>query len=375
MSPTLYSILKASAGARQHITRGVVTFRYIGSKARVAERLAEHIGPPSGGFFVDLFCGTGAVAIVAADLGWPVRLNDHLHSASIMAAARLIAEPDAQFRQLGGYEAAVTLLNTVAPVQGFIWREYSPASVLRVGVERRYFTQRNAAKIDGIRRRISEWRTAGTIELVEERLLLADLLSAVNRIANIAGTYGCFLSKWTPQAHEDLMVKARGLRVVRVQHEVYVGDASRVPTTNHDLVYLDPPYTKRQYASYYHILETVALGDEPQVEGVSGLRPWRDRASEFCYKSKALGALTTLIDTIKARRILLSYSNEGHILLADLKDALAKLGSTELFELQRISRYMPNQAASAAHRSVTEFLLALDRSMANMSSDGSEIIQ
>ena len=44
-------------------------------------------------------------------------------------------------------------------------------------------------------------------------------------------------------------------------------------TTAADTVYLDPPYTKRQYAAYYHILEAISLGDEPIVEGICGIRP------------------------------------------------------------------------------------------------------
>ena len=34
-----------------------------------------------------------------------------------------------------------------------------------------------------------------------------------------------------------------------------------------DAVYADPPYTKRQYAAYYHILETIAAGDRPLISG------------------------------------------------------------------------------------------------------------
>ena len=53
--------------------------------------------------------------------------------------------------------------------------------------------------------------------------------------------------------------------------------------------------TKTTYSSYYHLLETITLGDRPQVEGVSGLRPWRDKASPYCYKAHALKALRGLI--------------------------------------------------------------------------------
>ena len=50
-----------------------------------------------------------------------------------------------------------------------------------------------------------------------------------------------------------------------------------VQTDVRDTVYLDPPYTKRQYAAYYHVLETLAYGDEPEVSGVTGLRPWEGK--------------------------------------------------------------------------------------------------
>lgn len=32
---------------------------------------------------------------------------------------------------------------------------------------------------------------------MEANLLIADLFGALNRVANIAGTFGCLLSKWT----------------------------------------------------------------------------------------------------------------------------------------------------------------------------------
>jgi adenine-specific DNA-methyltransferase len=143
--------------------------------------------------------------------------------------------------------------------------------------------------------------------------------------------------------------------------EASVGDVFDVRSDADDVVYLDPPYTKRQYASYYHILETVALGDEPLVEGVAGLRPWRDRASDFCYKTRALSTLTRLIDGIEAKRVLLSYSSEGHIAIKDLKSALSKLGNSAMHPLGSIGRYRPNKGASDAGSDVKEYLVVVTR--------------
>jgi len=338
-----------------------MSFRYIGSKARVVEQIAEHLGPPTGHFFVDAFCGTGAVAEVAASRGWRIRLNDHLVSATTMANARLLSTTDVRFEQLGGYRSVVDILNQTPPDYGFIWKEYSPASARRLKIERRYFTEKNAARIDGIRLQIQKWRADSLIDQNEETLLLADLLAATNRVANIAGTYGCFLAKWTPQSREQLLIRVRELKSRRTIIQTSNLDASQVSVGIDDVVYLDPPYTKRQYASYYHILETIRCGDKPKVEGVSGLRPWKDFASDYCYKKRALEALSKLIARVPARRIFLSYSNEGHVDLDKLWPLLKEIGETNMHELASVGRYRPNRRASATRSSVTEFLLEIKK--------------
>lgn len=339
-----------------------MTFRYIGSKARLIGQITAYIGDPKeGAFFVDAFCGTGAVAEAAAELGWNVRINDNLLSAVISTGARLVSKEQATFKKLGGYDKAISRLNAAKPKQGFMWREYSPASLDSCGIERRYFTVENAARIDAMRALIAEWVAEGSIDQVEERLLIADLFGALNRVANIAGTFGCFLSKWTNQSQEKIAMRCRELKASSVRVEAAVGDVFDVPNTAHDLVYLDPPYTKRQYASYYHILETVALGDEPKVEGVAGLRPWKDRASDFCYKTRALKTLSRLMTSLKAQTVLLSYSSEGHISVLDLKVELSKIGKSTMHPLGVIGRYRPNKVASSTASNVNEFLVVLER--------------
>jgi adenine-specific DNA-methyltransferase len=343
-----------------------MTFRYIGSKSRLVEQIKSHIGHQTGGFFVDAFCGTGVVAEAAAELGWPVRINDHLVSAVISASARLISIKEAKFEKLGGYEKALAKLNATPTIEGFVWRSYSPVSLDFCGIERRYFSEDNAGRIDAMRALIREWSKSGAINEIEERLLIADLFGALNRVANIAGTFGCFLAKWTPQSCESIALRPRKLKGDKAIVEATVGDVFDVRNDYEDVVYLDPPYTKRQYASYYHILETVALNDEPIVEGVAGLRPWKDRASDFCYKTRALKALSKLIDGLDSHRILLSYSSEGHIAVEDLKVELSKLGNSLMLPLGSIGRYRPNKVASNGGANVKEYLVVVTRTKKTM---------
>lgn len=344
-----------------------MTFRYIGSKQRLVDQIKAHIAFPTDGFFVDAFCGTGVIAEAAAELGWPVRINDNLISAVISASARLVSTQEARFTYLGGYESALLSLNAVKPIEGFIWQTYSPASQKYCGIERRYFTEGNAARLDAMRAQIRKWREEGRINLTEERLLIADLFSALNRVANIAGTFGCFLAKWTQQSSNCLAVRPRELKAKKAIVETSVGDVFDVYAGPDDVVYLDPPYTKRQYASYYHILETVALGDEPVVEGVAGLRPWKDRASDFCYKVRALKTLSRLIGGLSSERILLSYSSEGHIAIDDLQAELVKIGDSTMYSLGNVGRYRPNKVASGAGSAVKEYLVVVEREPAAQS--------
>ncbi len=340
-----------------------MSVRYLGSKTRVIDELLTHIGPHKvgSGAFVDAFCGTGAVAAAAARAGWPIRLNDNLASAVTMAHARFLSAEDVKFAQLGGYTDALEHLNALKPAKGFFWREYSPASKKHAGVARMYFTESNAKRLDAIRGEITSWRSEGRLSSMEERLLLGDLLLATNRVANIAGTYGCFLSHWSPQSQEKLALRPRVLAEHSMEINASVADVSTIQASPEDVVYFDPPYTKRQYAAYYHILETVTAGDEPTVGGVTGLRPWQTKASAFCYRNRALPALVALISKQRAKRILLSYSDEGHVPLGPLADALSKLGNLTVIPLKSIGRYRPNQVAAGVAGAVTEFLLVLER--------------
>jgi adenine-specific DNA-methyltransferase len=324
------------------------------------ERFIKSPGPGDG-FFVDAFCGTGVVAETAARLGWRVRINDHLKCATTLSAARLTSRRQVTFSDLGGYLAAIEFLNALPSRSAFIAAQYSPLSAEFLGIERRYFTIENAGKIDAIREQIRRWSDARLINKAEERLLIADLLLATNRVANIAGTYGCYLRHWLQQSMAPLRLVARKLSARNLACQIQVGDASSVTAAPEDLVYLDPPYTKRQYAAYYHILETICEGDQPAVEGKTGLRPWRDKASDFCYRNRALGAISSLVEHLSARRVLLSYSSEGHVSLEALKAALAKMGQVQIHMLRDVGRYRPNHGASIGGAAVREYLIRIER--------------
>ena len=333
-------------------------YRYIGSKTRVMDDIIHYLGKPtkSGGVFIDAFCGTGVVASRAADVGWTTHVNDMMEYASVISEARLLSTQDINFINFGGYEGTLKYLNS-QEAEGFIWKEYSPASKSQVGIERKYFTEENAKRIDGATLAIHKMYNEKAISSQERSLLLATVIYATNSVANIAGTYGCFLSKWTAQSQNSFELVPLTLRKDRVYYKVSNLDVFQIISEPEDVVYLDPPYTKRQYASYYHILETIVKGDSPVVEGVSGLRKKKKNSSVFCYKMKALQALVDLTIKQKARQVLVSYSNDGHIQLDQFVDELQKHGAVRIVELGSIGRYRPNAIASSHKPEVKEYLV------------------
>jgi len=347
------------------VKRDMGKLRYIGSKARLVNKIIHNLGKPNGrARFFDVFSGTGVVSRAALDLGWEVIANDHLKSASVMTAARLLTQTEVSFRKLGGYSGAVGHLNMIPPREGYFFQEYAPSGRNQAGVRRLYFSNDNAGKIDGIRSEIVRLKELSAITPLEHTLLLGDLMEAVNQVANIAGTYGCFLRELTPAALRNLRLTCRSLPHKKHRWKVTTRDALDVKTKFDDVAYLDPPYTKRQYAAYYHILETIACEDEPIVAGITGLRPWKAKASSFCYKTKAAAALDQLINQLVANRILISYSSDGHIAPERLRSIIQKYGTIKVHEYSGFGRYSPNKISrsNSNNMNLCEYVFDLRKS-------------
>lgn len=91
-----------------------------------------------------------------------------------------------------------------------------------------------------------------------------------------------------------------------------------------DILYLDPPYNGREYGSYYHLLNTIALYDvDFEPRGKAGLRP--DNTSKFCLKSEVENVMFDLLQKCDFQHIFLSYNNEGflsHHIISEMMNSL-----------------------------------------------------
>jgi adenine-specific DNA-methyltransferase len=288
-------------------------------------------------------CGTASVSVALARAGYSVTAADALSFPVIHARTRLLAKRAPAFKALGGYNKALEWMRSTAPVKGYFFQEFGEAGRPANGrAPRLYFSAANAAHIDGIRNAIRKLATAGEISEVEHSVLLHHLILATNRVANISGTYGYFLRKLTRSALQPLTFEPIEFERTPGQHVVLHGPIEQhASTLRVDAVYLDPPYTKRQYAGNYHVLETLAREDEPLAAGDGGLRPWKDQASDFCYRRSAGRAFRQVLKRLQVQHVFISYSEDGQVQKDELFSILNEFGNVTVHEQPHI-RYRSN---------------------------------
>ena len=184
---------------------------------------------------------------------------------------------------------------------------------------------------------------------------------AANDVANIAGTYGHYLSHFVKRAMDPIVLQPTVFDSDKNidGHEIRKGYAEEIACClKADVCYIDPPYIKRQYAANYHILETLAREDEPDAVGESGLRPWRDQYSNFCSKVKVRSSFDLIIRNLKCDNIFISYSEDGLLPIHDLVDFLSQYGQVKVHEI-RYKRFRSNNSTKGLE--LTEYLIYLHK--------------
>ena len=348
-------------------------YRYIGSKEKLATTLLTEIKRkcPTAKSVIDLMAGTGLFSLALRRNGYRVIASDVMTYSYHHLVVNLKLNSVPEFNGLIGivgngdnvtYQDVLNYLNELPSICGFFTREYSPAGNPTAGCKpRMYFTAENASKIDAIRQKIKEWHEHNYIDSIEHSLLLHDLIMAANDIANIAGTYGHYLSHFVQRSLDPIHLHPSVLDENSniIGHEIRQGYAEELSQyLEADVCYIDPPYIKRQYAANYHILETLAREDEPEAIGESGLRPWRDQYSNFCSKVKIRNAFDIIIKNIHCSDIFISYSEDGLLPIDDLITFFQQYGTVELNEI-RYKRFRSNNSSKGLE--LKEYLVYLHK--------------
>lgn len=334
--------------------------RFIGCKENILDFIENYIKQKDikGNVFCDLFAGTASVAKRFKKLGYKIISNDLLYFSYVIQKVYIEQNVYPRFvnllKHLNIYPINETLfssdstnagtiisyLNNIEGIEGFIYSNYSAEGTKDKPQPRRYFTGSNAKKMDAIRSEIEKWKSLKLINEEEFYFLLCSLIEAVPFVANISGTYAAFLKEWDKRAFKKLTLKLPKIIPSKEKHSVFNVDGVALldQLKNIDILYLDPPYNERQYAPNYHILETIAKWDNPEIKGVTGMRSYEDQKSVFCNPEAGINALSKMVQKNNFKHLLLSYNNEGIMPEDQILNLFNKAGVTEIAE-QEYQRY------------------------------------
>jgi adenine-specific DNA methylase len=342
--------------------------RYYGNKTKLLNFIsdaASELEISKDCIFFDAFSGTTSVAKHFKSLGYTVIANDWLHFSYILASVNIELNQEPNFaglkKLINTHEASeiIDYLNKLDPISDFITKNYTPFK----DNHRQYFTVENGSKIDSIRIQIQEWFDTGLINTKESHYLIASLIYAINLVSNVSGTYGSFLKKMDRRALKPITLKPPQI-ISSTKKNIALNEnvLDIVEKHNVDIIYLDPPYNSRQYASNYFLLELISDGwfgsELPKIYGHTGMRPYNHQKSSFSMKNNAKNSLEELISKVKTKFILLSYNNEGIISQKDVIKILSSRGDVKIITFDH-KRYR-SVGQNGDHNKTEEHLFIVD---------------
>ena len=200
-------------------------------------------------------------------------------------------------------------------------------------IPRNYYTNENGLRIDWIRKTIQEWFDWWFITEDEFYWLLASLIEASDKRSNWASCYVSFLKHQKKTVVKPLEFKPVPFIESQCPCKAFQWDSNAlIGEIECDILYLDPPYNSRQYAWYYHVLETLAKYDNPEVKWVTGVRDYSHQVSDYSSKARVEKAFEELIENAKAKWIFMSYNNDGLMSFETIKNIMSKRWEYGCFE-------------------------------------------
>ena len=180
-------------------------------------------------------------------------------------------------------------------------------------------------------------------------------------MANTASVYEAFLKKMKRSAQNTIELKPLPIIISDgTSGVVYKEDSNiLIKKIKGDILYMDPPYNSRKYNTNYHILETIAYGDMPEIKGKTGVR-CDGSLSSFNSRQKVLDAFEDIVKNAKFKYIFLSYNDEGLMKVEDIQRIMEKYGRYRRYERYH-KRYKASKNKEVEKKSTIEFLHALEK--------------
>lgn len=299
---------------------------------------------------LDLFSGTSRVGHRLKQSGFHVTSNDHLTYAATLAKCYVEADA-AVYRD--STEQLIEEMQSAPEEDGYFTRVFCN--------EARYFMPHNGRRIDGMRR----WLRDSDLDPIQHAILTVSLMEAADRVDSTTGVQMAYLKKWAPRAKNDISLRVPNI-IDGPGRALQMDAVDAAKATPVDLAYLDPPYNQHSYMGNYHVWETLARGDEPEVYGIACKRvDCRDYKNPFNSKRFIHERMAETLEAVRAKFMLVSFNNEGHIHHDEMVAMLEDHGSVSVATIDfdryvgaKIGIYNPKGAkvGAVSHTKNKEYL-------------------
>ncbi len=342
--------------------------RFIGCKTLLLDNIKEVIDEkaPDAKILCDVFSGTSTVARFFKQW-YEVYSNDILYFSYVLQRGtvevdkiptfdklkqrKFISDPIDYFNGLNAKEMEV-----LPRERRFFQNTYAPTG------GRMYVNDENALRIDFARNYVEDWKKEGILSDDEYFYLLACIVEGIPFVSNISGTYGAFHKTWEKRSYKKYeLFRLNIISNGRNNRCFNMNGAQMLQEVSGDILYIDPPYNNRQYLPNYHVLETAAKYDYPQVRGVTAQRPYGNSRSNFCLKTKAVTAFEELLAIAKFKHIILSYSTEGLMSCEEIERVMKKYGKSDTFQIYWIPYRRYKSREQGKKEQLKEMLVYIER--------------
>jgi adenine-specific DNA-methyltransferase len=372
-------------------TKGV---RYLGSKNKLIPLITEVIESLDleEKTLIDVFTGTTRVAQAFKSLGYTVTTSDLSWASEAYSHAMVCNNGD-----MSHLQPYIDKLNALAPSPGWITNNYCDANITfkstkpvyeenddgkkkKVGTKEveedvliQVWKRHNGAKADAIRDKIEEYNLSHT----DKMALVASLIFTLDKVDNTCGLQQAYLKGWkSPRV--DTPIELKLLPSFPGPTGTHIsGDALKIEYPKAEVAYLDPPYTPADYSTYYHIWDSIARWDKPEVSLKTNRRLDRvkkkkethdkEMISPWYSKKTAYDATLKLVDRLPVKYVVFSYSDEGLITFDQMREMGARYKSFTIHEKEHSRHLMSRMGAggkdakNAEKKKNIEYIIVIEK--------------
>lgn len=324
--------------------------RFMGSKYRLAARLAEVFESLPPGLAIDAFSGSGVVAYALKATGRPVITNDQLRFAATLAEATIAND-------------SITL--SAAEVEKICSGNADGRDFISTTFAGLYFPATDLAFLDAAWSHIDRLKGAKKA-LALSALCLAAAWKQPRGVFTITTPRYDDGRRQMRMSLEALFCEAISnfnnavFPVSGASSRAVCGDALELDPEGAAVAYLDPPYAPPRddtcYIKRYHFLEGIATyWRDQEIMWETKTLKLRKLHTPFAYKRLVRPALDALFDRFRHAALVVSYGSNA-ALSADELEVLLRRHKRLIRRVEVPHRYAFGTHAAADRRVATEYI-------------------